>query len=99
MQGERRESEVKWKEGENGRQGGSNETEDRKEVVKVKKREAQGVNRELRLLTDILSCTARKLYPVNIYSMCDSSSPHCTHFTPSNLGSHIISNLLQHCAD
>ena len=49
MQGKRgeSESEVKWKEGENG-QGGSNETEGRKAAVKVTETEKQGVNSELR---------------------------------------------------
>ncbi len=45
MQVKRRGSEAKWKEGVNGRQGGSNETEERKEAVKVKEREVKGVNR------------------------------------------------------
>lgn len=44
---ERGESEVKMKEGENGHQGGSNETKGRKAAVKVKETEKQGVNREL----------------------------------------------------
>lgn len=49
---------VKWKEGENDHQGGSNETEDRKEAVIVNEREEQGVN-ELRVIRDIPSCTTR----------------------------------------
>ena len=60
MQAKSREREVKWKEGENGCQGASNETEDRKEAVKVKARETQGVNAELRALTDIPAHTAIK---------------------------------------
>lgn len=59
MQGE---SEVKWKEDENGHQGGSNKTEDSKEAVKAKEREEQGVN-ELGVIRNIPSCTAMKLSP------------------------------------
>lgn len=59
MQGE---SEVKWKEDENGHQGGSNKTDDSKEAVKAKERDQQGVN-ELGVIRNIPSCTAMKLSP------------------------------------
>lgn len=75
MQAKRRESEVKWEEGENGRQGGSNETEEGKEGVNVKEREAQGVNTEPRALTDIPSCIAMKLSPENQDRMHKTGNP------------------------
>lgn len=60
-----RESEIKWKERANGRQGGNNKTEEGKEAVNIKEREGQGVNAGLRALTDITSYTAMKLSPEN----------------------------------
>lgn len=101
MQGE---SEVKWKEDENGHQGGSNKTEDSKEAVKAKEREEQGVN-ELGVIRNIPSCTAMKLSPEKhlqyVFKKKRKATPICTHFTPSNLRSQITHTRLlrQHCAN